>query len=80
MLRWGQKPTGGYRVVPKEVRVVRRWGKCQIRIRAEYVVPEPGQPVIEVATFPAAGLRIALQGINPYGCTVAVFGLDPCGA
>ncbi|OGS69485.1 MAG: hypothetical protein A2Y96_02790 [Firmicutes bacterium RBG_13_65_8] len=76
LLRWGQQPTGGYRVVPKDVRVVRRWGQCQIRIRSDYVVPAPGQPVIEVATFPAAGLRITLQGIDPYDCTVVAFGLD----
>lgn len=70
LLRWGQKPTGGYRVVPLEARLVRRFGRAVIRVRAEYVTPEPGQPVIEVASFPGAGMRLLVRGYTVTGCTV----------
>lgn len=58
LLRRGQCPTGGYRIEPVAVRLVRRFATYEIRVQSKYNIPESGQPVIEVVTFPAVGLRI----------------------
>jgi len=77
LIRWGQRPTGGYRVIPEDAHLIRRFGRCEIRVRARYVVPDPGQPVIEVASFPAAGVRLTVRGFRVAGCTVKA--VDPQG-
>ena len=73
LIRWGQRPTGGYQVLAKGARLVRRPLGWQVRVEAEYVSPSPGQPVIEVVTFPAAGARIVLGEGAPAQFTVVVY-------
>jgi hypothetical protein len=72
LIRWGQRPSGGHRVVPRSAAMVRRPQGWQVRVQADYVAPAPGQPVIEVLTFPAAGVRIRLPARTPARFSVAV--------
>jgi hypothetical protein len=58
LLRRGQCPTGGYKIEPVAVSLVKRLSSYEIRTQSNYIVPEAGQPVIEVVTFPAVGLRV----------------------
>lgn len=60
LVRWGQKPTGGYYVEPQGASLRRRPGGWTVVVSSRYVTPQPGHPVIEVVTFPAAGARIKL--------------------
>ncbi len=61
LVRWGQKPTGGYCVEPQRAALRRRPGGWTVVVTSNYVTPAPGHPVIEVVTFPAAGARIKLE-------------------
>jgi len=72
LVRWGERPTGGYRIEPLSASLVRRLRGWQVRIKAEFVVPAPGQPVIEVLTFPAAGVRVDLGELRPHRLRVVV--------
>lgn len=75
LVRWGQCPSGGYRIEPVAVRLVKRFRAEEIRVQARYVAPEPGQPVIEIVTFPAVGLRIRADR-RLTGCSVVVVDQD----
>ncbi|MDP2870958.1 MAG: protease complex subunit PrcB family protein [Bacillota bacterium] len=75
LLRRGQCPTGGYRIEPIAVRLVRRFAAYEIRVQSKYNIPQPGQMVIEVVTFPAVGLRIRADR-KLTGCSVVALDQD----
>lgn len=58
LVRWGQCPSGGYKIEPVAVHLVKRFATEEIRVQVDFVTPAPGHPVIEIVTFPAVGIRI----------------------
>jgi hypothetical protein len=76
LLRWGTCPTGGYRIVLRQARLIRRFANPLVVVRADYLPPDPGQPVIEVLTYPVVAAALRLDANRAHGVTVVAVDQD----